>query len=592
LATASRTKRRLSSMRRPPSYNGLTLNARRVADALLHTGTVAWGELVAMAVVLGGAGVAVYGQHVLEGGLYSDDWAFASITQHGGGPFEVYDQLRGSVGFRPLGVLSLYVRFRLLDGHARWHLALALVLTVLLCLVVYLFLRALRIERLHAAAIALLVLVCPYADATRLWATGSGANAAIALWLLGVVVALHALSIREHRKSIALHAVAVAFYLASLLQYEVAYVAICASGLLYLTRAGWRRALPRALADVAVASATIGLIVANSAVPHTDSYTRHARLLYDGGLRILTAIALPHGTPRTGTVVGLLFVVAAGGALVAALLPRSSPERRELLRWLVVAAGGIVLAATGYVMFTGAIDYYHPLSPGLANRTNAIATLGFIASVYAVSAVAGTLLFRGLRWGRYLAAGVPVVTAVFLFAGYQDRLEASAAVWDRTYAHEKDVLSTLQEQIPDPPPSSTIFTFGHPTVSENPGLPIFSSFWELRGAVQVVYDDPSVAAYPALPGSKLICRERGAMLAGYPPEYGDQYGEVFFVDIPTGRVSQVRTFGECLAAAPSYQPGPHQASPPARAASHLGQHAPGKVGYALGIRRRHPHPER
>jgi hypothetical protein len=81
--------------------------------------------------------------------------------------------------------------------------------------------------------------------------------------------------------------------------------------------------LPRALADITVASATIGLIVANSAVPHTDSYTRHARLLYDGALRILTAVAFPHGTPRTGTVFGLLVVVA-GGAVVVALLPRSS----------------------------------------------------------------------------------------------------------------------------------------------------------------------------------------------------------------------------------------------------------------------------
>jgi hypothetical protein len=521
-----------------------------------------WRELLAMAALLGSVGVAVYRRHILDGGLYSDDWAFASITQHGGGPLEVYDQLRSTIGFRPLGVLSLYVRFRLLDGHVRWHLMLALILTVLLCLAVYVFFRALRIERVHAAAIALLVLVCPYADATRLWATGSGANSAIALWLLGVVVALHGLSVRGRRKSIVLHAAAVGLYLTSLLQYEVAYVAICASGLLYLTRAPWRRALPRGLVDIAIASAAIGVIVANSAVPHTDSYTRHARLLYDGGLRILTAVAFPHGTPRTGTVIGFLVIVAAGGGVVAGLLPHSSSERRDLLRWLIVAGGGVLTAAAGYVMFTGAIDYYQPLNPGLANRTNAIASLGFIASVYAVAVIAGTLLFRGLPAGRYLGAAVPVLVAAFLFSGYRDRLSTSAAVWDRTYEHERVILRTLQADVPNPPRSATIYTFGHPTVSENPGLPIFSSFWELRGAVQVVYDDPTIAAYPALPGSAVVCTEKGVRLSGYPRAYGDRYGEVFLIDIPTERVARPRTFRECLAVAPAFQPGPHQAVPP------------------------------
>lgn len=529
---------------------------------MLDAGAVTRREVVAIAGLLTGFGIAVYHEHVLNGGFHADDWAFASIVRHGGGPLDIYEVLRGSVGFRPLGILFLYVRFRLFGDHTKWHLAFAVILVVLLCVAVYVFLRALRIERIHAAAIAVLALVCPYADSTRLWATGSGANTAIALWLFGVVVALHGLSIADRRRSIGLHGIAVGLYLASLLQYEVAYVAICGSGLLYLTRAGWRRALPRSLADIAVASTAIGVIVANSGVPHTDSYTRHARLLWDGGLRILTSVALPYGTPRTVTVLGLLIVVALAGAAVAQLLPRSSLERRVLIRWLAVAAGGALLAAAGYAMFTGAIDYYHPLGPGLANRTNAIASLGFIATVYAVAVIAGTLLFRGLPAGRYLAAGTAAAAAAFLFVGYYDRLEASAAVWDRTYDHEVVVLRTLQERVPNPPPSATIFTFGHPTVSENPGIPIFLSPWELRSAVQVIYDDPSITAYPSVPGARVICTTRGAGLTVYPPAYRDQYGEVLFVDIPTGRVDRVRNLRECLSAAPAFQPGPAQALPP------------------------------
>ena len=144
-----------------------------------------------------------------ERGLYSDDWAFASVAEHAGSPVKAFDALDDVVGFRPLGVLSLVARFTLLGEHTKWHLAVVLASTVLLCTVIYLFLRTLRVEPLHAGAMALLVLVCPYADATRLWATGSGANLAISAWLLGVVVALRGLETPNRRKAIALHAAAV-----------------------------------------------------------------------------------------------------------------------------------------------------------------------------------------------------------------------------------------------------------------------------------------------------------------------------------------------------------------------------------------------
>lgn len=516
-----------------------------------------------MFVLLGAAGALIYRSHIANGGLYSDDWAFASVAEHANSPADAYDTLDDVVGFRPLGVLSLVARFMLFGEHTKWQLAAVLASTVLLCLAIYLFLRTLRVERLHAGAIALLVLVCPYADATRLWATGSGANIAISAWLLGVVVALRGLDTSNRRKSIALHAGAVLLYLVSLLQYEIAYAAIVGTGLLYLTRAPWRRVLPRSVVDIAVASIAIAVIASNAAIEHAPSYTHHAEILFDDGLKILTAVALPYGTPRTATVLGLLAAVALGAFVVARLLPRQAPERGELVRWLLFGVGGLMLAAAGYVMFVGAIEYYSPLTPGLANRTNAVASIGFIATTYAVAMLAGTLLFRGLAGGRQLAAATGVAVAVFLFVGYQDRLRDSAAVWDRAYAHEQAVLGALQRHLPEPPPGSTLLTFGHPTVSENPGLPIFSSQWELRGAVQVVFDDPSIAAYPALPGTRLACGRELAYLtgAGYGPGLGDRYGEVYLLDVPSGRTERLTSRRACRAAAPRFVPGPPQPPP-------------------------------
>jgi hypothetical protein len=506
-------------------------------------------------------GWALYGSHVRHGGLYSDDWAFASAVQYGGGLFDRYDALRDSIGFRPLGILSVVARFSLLGDHARWHLGVALGSTVLLCLAIYLLLRTLRMERIHAGAIAFLVLGCPYADATRLWATGSGANVVLALWLIGVVVALNGFDAATPRRRAVMHGIAVTLYVCSLLAYEAAYVGICAGGLLYLTRANWRRALKRSIVDIAAATVTVVLIATQSTVPQATSFSEKVRLMVGGALRIFTEVAVPFGRPSIALVLGVLALIAAGSVAVALLLSRAGGwERRVLTRWLLTAAAGVVVAFAGYVTYAVAMAYYHPLSPGLANRTNVIATPGFIITVYALLVIAGMLLARRLRPGSPAALAVPLIGAAVIFAGYQDRTRASADVWDRAYSQEMLVVNTVKRSFPELPASATVYTFGHPLVSENPGLPIFISNWELRGALQVTYDDPSISGYPALPGTSLACNADGAHFTGtgYGADHGDRYGELFVVDVPSGRAERVDSRRECRALAPTLAPGPLQ----------------------------------
>jgi hypothetical protein len=533
---------------------------------LLVRDRLTWRELLAALAVLSGVGVLVYGRHVVRGGLYSDDWAIASLTEHGDGLLSEYRDLRTQVGFRPLGVALIIARFALLNDHAHQHLAVALGLTVLLCAAIYLLLRMLRFEPIHAGAIALLVLACPYADASRLWATGSGANIAIVLWILGVAVGLRGFAAKTRRGAITLHACAVSLYVASLMQGEIAYFAICASGLLYLTRAEIRRVVPRSAVDVITATGVVAVIASKSAIPRTESsYLHHARLMFDGGIEILAAVAFPFGDLRAATVILLLSLVFAVAATAVLLFPHCEAVRNDLVRWLALGAGGLVLAVAGYAPFVGASEWYQPLSPGLGNRTNAVSIIGFVATAYAGVATGGTLFLRAVSRSRALASGLAVVIATVLFIGYYNRLRESAAVWDRTWDQEKAILTTLQRSLPNPPPSSTIYTFGHPLLSENAGLPIFYQSWELRGAVQTVFDDPSIAAYPALPGTTVACTADGAHFegGGYISSAGDVYGDVFLVDIPSGRVERIESRSECVALAPQFKAGPLQVSRPA-----------------------------
>jgi len=531
--------------------------ARTAAFLLARSSPTRW-EVFGALMLLGFVGAAFYGTHITRGGLYSDDWAFLTIVRHSGGLSPAFDVLRQTVGLRPVGIVSILLRWDVLGEHVKLQLFVVMASVVTVCTSYFVVLRSLRIERVHAGAIALLVLVVPYADATRLWATGSGANIAIALWLIGVAVALHGLRASTRKGRIAWHAGAVAIFVASLLQYEVAYPAICLGGVLYLTRAPWRRALRYAVVDIAAASVTVAFIVTNESIPKAVSYTEHARLIFDGALTILARIAVPFGTPSTALVLAILGLVALTGGVVAWMLPRQAPERAELIRWLTVAAVGLVLGFASYSMYIGATEYYEPLTPGLPNRINAIPTMGFIATVYALAIVAGVLAFRGLRHWRFIAAGVAVAAGVFMFIGFDQRERASQGVWNRTYANERVVIGQVKGAVPKPPPYSTIFTYGYPAVSENAGLPIFSSFFELRSALQIHYDDPTINGYVALPGTALVCARDRAYLSGdgYPRSYGNSYGKVYLVDVPSKRTARPLNQRQCKAAAPMFVPGP------------------------------------
>jgi hypothetical protein len=508
-------------------------------------------------VFLSVAGALLYGPHVRNGGLFSDDWAYAGVLQDGSFQ-ERYDRIRSVVGFRPVGILSIVVRFSVLGTDARWHQVAVLGSTIVLCTTVFLVLRMLRRERLHAGLIAVLILACPYADSTRLWAVGSGANIALTAWLLGVAVALRGMSASTPRRRVALHAAAVALYVISLMQYEIGAGVVCLSGVLYFTRGNWRRVLPRSAVDIAFVIATLGLMAARtSVVPRAPSLWHHADLIFDGALRILANTAVPFGWPSLALVLGVMAAVALAGALVALRLPHADPARHDLVRWLVVAGGGLVLAGAGWVMYVPAFEYYHPLAPGLANRANSISAPGLIITVYGLLMVAGVLTRRASS-GRVPALAITLVGALVILYGFSVRERASARIWDSSYGYQRWITGTVQRELPTLPHSSTVYTFGHPIVSENPGLPIFSAFWELKGAIAALYHDRSLAAYPALPGTTVACGARGARLtgSGYGPTTGDVYGEVYLVDVPSGRAVRLTSRSQCEAVASQFAPGP------------------------------------
>jgi hypothetical protein len=542
-----------------------------MTDALLAVARPRLRELVFVGLLLLVLAVAIFGRHVRAGGFYYDDWSNAARTvfapKHG--YFGAIDAFRPITGFRPLALLYVPAIHEIFGLHQHEQIAWGVCLAVLMSVALYLGLTTVRLQRLHAFLIAALVLVFPFSDATRMWATAATAHLVIALYLFGLVLALRGLQATTRRSAVVHHAGAVVLYMIAVSTYEiVATVALC-SVILYACQAGlaheqWRDSLKRAVRRFVVDVLAIGGVLAWTLshsgidqVHSTQGGFRHARVIFDEGLSLLAQTALPFGSPSraiTLVPIGLIIVV---GAIVWRSTGLLESSHHEIGRWLVVAVGGLVYAAVAWAVFIPADPYYSPSQLGLGNRVNIVAAIGLVTAVYAVVMLAGTLVLAGLGQRRGLASALGGIAALTLGIGYIDRVSADTSTWNLASRDQAVVLSTLRQRLPHPAPGSTILTFGNVAWTA-PGVPVFASSWDLNGAAELLYGDSSLNAYPMLAGTATVCGPDSVYPTGdgYGPKYGKPYEHLYLVDVSSGRVAAPRNAAQCQAEAPSFQPDP------------------------------------
>jgi hypothetical protein len=514
------------------------------------------------------AGLLALGPHVLDGGFTIDDWGHAAAAHL----HDLGTLLRDYWGFtsnRP--VLVGYVPIsHLVLGESPWaHHLWSIVLAVAMSGTLYALLRRLAFAPRHAFALALLVLLFPSSDASRLWATASHIHLGIALGLGGVVLALRGLDARtagEGRRARRLHAGALALYATSVLTYEIAGAVLLMAGALYFTRAGWSVVWRRWAADIGIIAACLlwSSIRAQRERPSLQEMLDHAWDLGNGGITVLARSALPFGSVGRQTVVMAMIAVVAAAILVWWMLPAGDDARPVLKRWLLVVAGGVLVATAGWALYIPADPYYQVDAPGVGNRTNVMAAVGIVAIVYAVLVLAATLLFRGLpRWGRP-AAALSVALALLIALGYTLDLRDDERAWARADAESQAVLTALEQAVPDPAAGSTLYTFGAPGSIE-PGVVVFAFRWDLVGAVKLVYDEESLAGYPILEGTVMTCglEDMGPTGSGWLPGHRAAYGKGYFVDVPSARAERIDSRSECRAALARFVPGPAYAPAPA-----------------------------
>ena len=518
-----------------------------------------------MGAVLLGFGFLVLTPHVRHGSFYADDWSIAAAYHFEGWRQISVHELRHIIPGRPLLAFLHPLPYALLGLNPAHHLAAAVVLAALTSLSFFAFLRVLRIALPHAFAMAALSLVFPWAGAARLWPTGALNNLGVIAYFLGSIAALRALSLWDTRRrsALALHAVAALLYLASVLTYEVAAVAILFSGLLYRTRVSWRALRARWLIDsVLVLVPLVISLRLTSRVRHVGSLNDRVMDVphfVGQGLSLFASSFVPPKLSRSwgaswdpaSPAAAKLALLAAVAAVVGAAVVRSRrSEEHELRCWLFRFAGGAFAVGAAYVMFMG--SGLLPLFwPGIDDRINTFAAFGFVVAAYSVLALAALLIGGGRRG---VAAVVLAVGTAIVGFGFIQRLRDDVDRYDAAGAQQRYFLETLKVALPHPRPGTTIFTFGYPGQSA-PGVPIFDTRWELRGAVDLLWSDRSLLAVPIY-RKGVLCGRNGITAPAPDAEPAVAYGNAVFIDVPTGRSRHIGSRGECVDARKVFRPGP------------------------------------
>lgn len=518
-------------------------------------------EIALVTGILALAGALIYGPHVVDGGFTIDDWSHAATAAHP--PDNILQHYWTFTSNRPILVGYVPLTHWLFGPHPGLHNAWSIVLAVAMAVALYAVLRRVSLRPLQAWAIALLVLLFPWSDSTRFWATASHISLSIAVGLAGILLALRGLDARDsgHRRaSFGFHAGAVILYAISVLTYEIAGVALLFAGALYLTHGSWSTIRLRWAVDVAVILPCLAWTVlrADRERPSLAAMIDHADAIADTGASIIASATVPFGNPNRQAVLvalGLLFVIA---ILVRLLRSQDDALRHSLNRWLAVGLSGLMIIAAGWVLYVPADPYYLPGQPGVGNRVNALAAVGIVIVIYAALALLMTLLTAKLTQQRTsITIAASTALAMLLAVGYADRTRDDQRAWAYAATASDQVLDATTHLIEKPVPGGIIYTFGQ-AGSERPGITIFSYVWDLHGAIRLTYDDPTLAAYPILEGTAIDCGpDRVTPVGpGFTELQGTTYGSAYFVDVPTQHAQRIDSHQACEAAQTQFRPGP------------------------------------
>lgn len=513
---------------------------------------------LAVAVVLS---VVWYAPHV---GFYSDDWAFlaryaTSADQTIGGLYAASHSPQHAS--RPVQLWLCAVLYRVFGLNPAGHQLVTALLLVANALLVYAIAVALRAPRPIALSVALMYAMLPSYSTDRYWYVAVAITFSVTaclgsihadikamtapirsgvLWKLAAATAL-VISSLAYEVAMPLLLVAPALiawqvwrhhgehsrrrlvYLTALVAINVVLLAaMSAFKLRTAVRLGAHQGLGAQVADIALgavrrdaARSAYGLNGVNAARVHFRDY----------GLQLpVTALRLAGTAPVAVLVLTLAFGVAAFAYLVSALNASRWPAPAQ---WGRLLLGGIVVFALGYAIFLTNYNVQFTTT-GIANRTAIVAALGAAMGLAGGLGLVAAVL-PGARVRAVLFAGLLAVYAASGFLG----VNAIAGYWVEAYRAEQSVLAGIRQRLPTLPQHSSLILDGVcPYLG--PAI-VFEADWDLAGALQLLYGDPTLNANVVTPRLRTGVEAVSFTLYNKPTRY-PYSPRLFAYDARTGDV--------------------------------------------------------
>ncbi len=514
-----------------------------------------------MVALFGAVAFLVFGSHAHDGGWVGDSWLTRSwySTYPHGSFFDTVGHFLdlNSMAARPANAVYRVALNEWLGGDMSAWFAWQALSCICMCLALYALMRELGIAFWDAAAISLLVLVFPASVSLWLWSAVAHASVAIALGSVGFILALRAFRAHGRRRWL-LHAASLLLFVLSVLLYEVCLPVFLASLLIYALRAPRRQAVRRWALDCLVL-VPIALGVTGSTEAHSQDLAgtiSHAGAMAAQLPTFVFGKLLPFASARPLALI-LLAAVYACGAVVLRRLPGANPVRGRLRFLFALTGAGLLLVVLGYLIYFPGLDYYLPLGSGVGDRVNAVAGIGWVLALYALLAMVATRVGAALRPPPVYAGLATAALALALGLSWLAPIAAESRAYVAAYREGNRVLEVVRKAVPAPAPGTAIWTFGQP-VEISYGVPVFANYWNMTGAVALMYHDHRVRSFVGLPGTTFVCGADGLMPRQNPEyaappadklgRFGSRYGRTYFVDTVSGQFTNLKTRRQCLEA--------------------------------------------
>lgn len=519
--------------------------ATRIASHTCSTSRPSTSGLVPDCIFLGLVVVLSFVLYAGKLGFYSDDWAYlGSLNSFGDfshvGQSNEFD-FGDHIFQRPTQAVLTWTLFRLFGLHPLgYHLANGL---VLLCMTVFLYLvlRELRVPRIVAVSCTAVFTLYPGFSTDRFWFAAFGYPLSIATLFLSLYANLRALRSANHAWRWKLLAVVALFV--SGLGYEVVLPLFLADiallGYLAWTegtrngpgRSGARGAFRFIGPDVAALCIVIAYKVvtaAQSGVP--ADYPRYLLWLITGSIVMnfgAYGLRLPQAVAWSLRNVGWTTLAVGSGMAIGTFAYLVTVGRRQNASWPTRAgwgrliAIGLVLFLLGYSIFLVNARILFT-STGINNRVSIAASLGVAVSIVGTFGLITVLTRLGGIWRAGIFAAL---VSLLCLSGFLIT-NALGRSWTEAWQRQQVVLEDIRAHAPRPEPGS-VFILDGACPYVGPAI-VFESNWDLAGALEVVFNDPTIRADVTSADLKVGSKGLSTTLYGTHHAYYP-YGDHLFV---------------------------------------------------------------